>query len=276
MRKCLLLIAVVLVLFAQGLPPLYAAEVENDPKQLLERLYSPGGQPPIRDLLADVKQRGKDDKGVDVQISESKIYFLQPNKFRSDTTYSSSNQPVLAGAIYYTIIRDGEFVYKFVPYGETYVKIGKDPKEPSLILPFYIQKYLSYNNYNYVYLGQEKIDDKLLKVIGMINPGKIDSKDYKISMVKIWIDTEKWIPFKTELSMYPDSKDKTVVSVKRITYRDIRQLDDGRYWPFQVQIDTDAKGDNKFKSESTIFYNTIGINVALDPSLFAPMDKYVK
>lgn len=277
MKKYLFLIMAVLVLFAQGLLPLYAADAENDPRELLGRLYSPAGQPPIRDLLADLRQRGTDDKGVDVQISESKIYFLAPNKFRSDTTYSSANQPILAGAIYYTIIRDGNYVYKFMPHSNDPVgKITVDTPESSLILPFYIQKYLVYNDYKYVYLGWEKIDGQILKVVGMINTNKIADEDYKISMVKVWIDTDKQIPFKVEISMYPDKKDKTIVSVKRITYRDPQKLDDGRYWPFQILIENDAKGNNKFKPECTIFYDTIGINVSLDPSLFTPLSDYVK
>ncbi|MFH1454449.1 MAG: outer membrane lipoprotein-sorting protein [Armatimonadota bacterium] len=278
MRKYLLLTILVLFtvcLFAQPAN----AIVEKDPMELLNHLYAPKGELPLRDLIADadlyayVKEHPYSPDSMLTNIYKFRIFYTAPNKLRIDQVNTNKTVPSVVLGAFEVVIRDGKTVFIYVPYGDMPVKMDLDKPSPSIYLPFYIQKYPTYNNFKYVYLGQEKEGDKIIDVVGIINP----KEDYAVNMTKLWIDSEKWVPAKLEYTKYVDPKKKGDTYTKRVTYTDVRQIRDGRYWPFKIKIEELNKDTkDKFEFESTLIYKDVIINTDLDPDLFAPMKKYLK
>lgn len=268
MKKYLFLIVVLAMVLSICA---FAAETK-DAKQLMNSLYSSKGEP-IRDAIMDadvfidIKETPFSASKTRVKAAENKMYFLAPNKFRIDIVNAVPNLPISGTTK--TIIRDGKYTYTFVAYGDAPAKIDIDKPGSTGYLPFFLQKYPIYDDFKYFYLGQEKIDGQMLDVVALINPASY--VDYNDNMVRVWINTEKQIPVKIEYSKYKDKDKKETYNV-RIKYQDLRQLPDGRWWPFKVLIEEANKDtDWIFKFSNVAIFKRAAVNVGLEESLFKPI-----
>lgn len=277
MKKLFFLIAVLIIVSAIVVP-CYAESKVKDAKQLMDHLYRPDGQEPVRDAIIDAEKIMEVSEGpfalstVKIKVTQDKMFFLAPNKFRADVQDTNPNSPLYGQTR--TIIRNGKFVYTFIAFGEAPAKMEIDKPENTNYLPYYLQKYPITNEYKYIYLGQEKINDQVLEVVGLYNPANY--VDYKTNLTKVWIDAKKWVPYKIEYTRYA-TKDKKDTYIKRVYYQDVRQLDDGRWWPFKITIEEfnkDSKG--KFVFESAMIYKRVAVNTGLQEELFKPMIKFLK
>ena len=271
-KKYFYLILAMVLLFALCCSISAFAEDGKDAKQLLEHLYCPEGQEPVRDAVIEsekymeVSESPYATSTKKIMVSQDKMFFLSPNKFRADILDTNP-----ASALYghsRTIIRDGKFVYTYVAYGVDFAKMEVDKPENTAYLPYYLQKYPIFSDFKYIYLGQEKINDQIYEVVGIFNPASY--VDYKTNLVKVWIDAKKWVPYKIELTKYKD-KEKKETYLRRTSYGDVKQLPDGRWWPFKITIDGFNKAKDRFIFESAVIYKKVAVNVGLEEDLFKPV-----
>ena len=110
-------------------------------------------------------------------------------------------------------------------------------------------------------VGKEKVGDRDAYVISISN-----EKDPLAKLITIWVDIERYIPLKEEYTVTEGEKDKVKEVNKTIMYKDVTQMDDGRWMPHKIE--TYASG----KMTTYIIYRQSAINVGLPPNLFAPDD----
>lgn len=242
-------------------------------RQLVDHLYVTGGQLPINDMMIvmDIYNLVEGEGGAPSmmqQISRDKVFFKAPNKLRVDSLITDKNTPLQGKLI--TIIRNGVMRFMYISLGEFPIKKEKDTPTPSSLVPFNIQKYPSDTAFKYVYLGNETINNKKIETVGIIKP-EVDPRE---NLVKVWIDTDKWIPVKVEMKKVvkitqkdEEGKEQKVEKVfsKVIAYEEPQQLKDGRWMPFVLKI--------YFAGEliSKVVYSQVGVNAGLQDDLFEPM-----
>jgi len=236
----------------------------QDGRRIIDSLYMSPGRLPINDLVADVevfspieKQKGATSLSL---ASKDKIIFKKPNKLKLDIIIHDPGGCLDGKQM--TIIRDGVQCWQYVSAGQYPVK--KKPDEPSatLNLPPNIQVYSQDANNSYSVMGKEKV--------GKVNATKvkIDDKGTGESTI-IWVDTKKWVPVKMEKKI-PDPKGKGDPITKVVNYREFKQLKDGRWFPFVLEVKINGKIDR------VVVYKALSINVGVEDHLFEPMKKFVK
>lgn len=225
-------------------------------RQMFESLFTPAGTLPVQDLVAEGEEL--EVEGVAGHLSPSmkvKYYFKAPNMLRFDRVVIDTRKP-LYGVMQVTV-RDGDSFYVFV--GHNYpAKRGVDPQIPPDSLPFTLTRYRRDASREFYYLGSEAWKDITVHRVQILNPA-----DPGWTAV-VWIDHQRRVPVQAEYTVQPDKKgDKP--GKKRVVWSDIRQLPDGRYFPYQAQIFIDER------LTSMKVYKGVRINVDLDNSLFRPI-----
>lgn len=238
----------------------------SEGRRIIDSLYSSPGRLPINDLVADLevfeplqKQTGSGESALTL-ASKDKVIFKKPNKLKLDIII---NDP--GGALdkrQMTIIRDGTHCWLYVSAGQYPVKKQPDEPSPTLNLPPNIQVYPHQASNQYSVVGKETIS-KIPTTIVKIVDGATDE------VTKIWVDTEKMVPVKMEKTM-PDPKGKGDPTVKVVNYREFKQLKDGRWFPFVLEIATDDKTDR------VVVYKAISVNVGIEDHIFEPMQQFIK
>lgn len=244
-------LAGILFILAQSL-----SAAPTDARQLVEQLYTAPGTMPIRDLVVELECLDTDSNGTMVLSSRDKIYYKYPNKLRIDAIINNPGGPMdQKEAI---IIRDGLNAWHYVSMGQYPVKKANDRPLATLNLPFYIQRYEIDNNKTYTYTGIKQIDGVTAKVVKIESP-EGDNRT-------VYLDTSRNVPLRQE---FTKTADKNTVKVL-VNYKDIKQLDDGRYFPFTIEI---SENDNLVKIRK---YKGVKANVGLEDSLFEQMNKFVR
>ena len=229
-------------------------------QQLVNGLYTPKGALPIQDLVIEVDDYVSEDSGPSNLACEanSKLFFKFPNRLRVDQLHRTPQSP-LDGKMT-VIIRDGENLWIYME-GQLPSKSGSDSQVPTLALPFNVQHYRRDQEREYYYLGQEKLQGRMVHRVQVTNPSQPDWT------AVLWIDAERHIPLQLETSGHARHHEEHMIS-KRVVYGDIRRLPDGRYFPFQLQI-----FENDVLQEVKL-YKGVRVNVGLDDTLFAPQSEY--
>lgn len=248
MRRILLVLALLIT-------PSLADENKNEQaRQLFESLFTPPGQLPVQDLVAEGEELDAEGAGGHlIQTARSKYFFKSPNMLRFDRVGTNPKKP-FQNQLHVTI-RDGDSYYIFV--GHNYPsKTGVDPQIAPDSVPFVLTRYKKDASREFYYLGVEAWKDIQVHRIQILNPA-----DPNWTAV-CWIDGQKRVPVQAEYSVAgPDKK----TSKKRVVWSDVRQLPDGRYFPYQTQIFENEK------LTSMRVYKGVRINVGLDTSLFRPI-----
>lgn len=225
-------------------------------RQMFEQLFTPAGMLPVQDLVAEGEEL--EAEGVGGHMSKTmnaKYFFKAPNMLRFDRVVVDPRKP-LVGVMQVTV-RDGDSYYIFV--GHNYpAKRGLDPQIPPESIPFTLTRYRRDASREFYYLGKEAWKDIQVHRIQILNPA-----DPNWTAI-VWIDNQRRVPIQAEYTMSPE-KPGGKPSKKRVVYSDIRQLPDGRYFPYQSQIYIDDK------LTSMKVYKGVRINVGLDTSLFRPI-----
>jgi hypothetical protein len=225
-------------------------------RQLFEQLFTPAGMLPVQDLVAEGEELEAEGSGGHmVKAMSAKYFFKAPNMLRFDRVGVNKRAP-LEGVMQVTV-RDGDSFYIFV--GHNYpAKRGVDPQIPPDSLPFSLTRYRKDASREFYYLGTESWKDIQVHRIQILNPA-----DPGWTAV-VWIDNQRRVPIQAEWTVSAD-KPGGKPGKKRTVWSDIRQLPDGRYFPYQSQIFMDDK------LTSMKVYKGVRINVGLDSSLFRPI-----
>jgi outer membrane lipoprotein-sorting protein len=224
-------------------------------RQLFESLFTPPGQLPVQDLVAEGEELDAEGAaGHLIQTARTKYFFKAPNMLRFDRLGTNPKKP-FQNQLHVTI-RDGDSYYIFV--GHNYPsKTGVDPQIAPDSLPFCLTRYKKDASREFYYLGSEAWKDITVHRIQILNPA-----DPGWTAV-CWIDSQKRVPVQAEYTVVAAKGAKP--GKKRVVWSDVRQLPDGRYFPYQVQIFEDEK------LTSMRVYKGVRINVGLDGSLFRPI-----
>lgn len=235
-------------------------------RQLVDHLYVVSGQLPIQTLILDMEAseliNDKEPNGNLRPASKDKVFFKRPNKLHAETILIDPGGTM--DGRQFTIIRDGVNSWMFVPTGEYPVKKGPDEPSPSSLLPFHIQVYPQDASKQYSMVARsDKTFGMPAEVVRIADPTSPKSS------VTVWIDRSRWVPLAQEIirpATRPGEKDE----VKRVLYKDFRQLKDGRFFPFKLEI---YKGGVLTKAYT---YKAVGVNENLPDSLFEPMNRFLK
>jgi len=233
----------------------------SDPRTLVDQLYTVSGRLPIRDLVAELEASDAgDDTGNLVNTGKDKIYYKYPNKLRVDSVIRDPGGP-LDGRQTITI-RDGTNMWHFVSTGQYPVKKAPDTASPTLNLPFNLQRYPQDGARRYELAGTQAVSGVNARVVRITNPQT--PQDVRT----VYIDTTRNVPVRLELQI-PNDKGGAPVK-KRVDYKDIKKLEDGRYMPFTLEI---YEND---KLQKVRVFSGVKVNVGLQDSLFEPMSRFVR
>ncbi len=232
-----------------------------DPRNLVDQLYTVSGRLPVRDLVAELEASDAgDDTGNLVSTGKDKIYYKYPNKLRVDSVMRDPGGP-LDGRQTITI-RDGTNMWHFVSTGQYPVKKAPDTASPTLNLPFNLQRYPQDSARRYELTGTQAIAGVSTKVVRITNP------QVPQDVRTVYIDTARNVPLRLEMQI-PNDKGGAATR-KRVDYKDIKRLEDGRYMPFTLEI---YEND---RLQKVRVFSGVKVNVGLQDSLFEPMSRFVR
>lgn len=253
---------------------LYSNRVWGDDLQarkLLDELYFARQNMPIQDMVVDLEEstpisEGEGTSSVMQLYSKDKVLFKAPNKLRVQSVIMAPNDPMNGRQL--TIIRDGVNRWMYVSSGQYPVKKGADEPSATNILPFNLQTYKTDLNKEYVLVGEEMLEGAAAKVVRIVDPSNLEF------VTTVWLDPARSVPLKMEKrsGAMAGKKDKNATNTgfTRILYKDIRQLRDGRWMPFRLEI---YRGK---VLASLVVYKSIALNVGLEDNLFEPMEKFIR
>ena len=256
------MVGLVVVLLA-GVP---ATSADFSARQLVDHLYSVSGQMPIHTLIVEMEvsvSTSKDKSGPAnlVPARKDKLFFKKPNKLRVDSIMIDPGGAMDGKQL--TTIRDGVNIWQYISMGQYPVKKGQDQPNPSSWLPFHLQVYSQDSNKQYAISGRDSSFGAPADIVKIIDPSA------PRATVTVWIDRSRWVPLCKEMVL-PAGKPGDADTVKRILYKDVRKLPDGRFFPFKVEWH-----EGGVLTWAGV-YKAVGINENLPDSLFEPMNRFIK
>lgn len=233
-----------------------------DPRHLVEELYTAPGQLPIRDMIVELECSDLAGGGSEALVPSStdRVYYKYPNRLRVESVIHEPGGPLDGKQA--VIIHDGANSWMFVSMGQYPVKKEQGPIVAA-DLPFGLMHYAQDADRQYSLEGVETYDDVQVQVVKIVSPATPGA--YR----KLWIDTVRRVPLLVEVGT-PGEKADQGPQVRKVAYKDIRKLSDGRYVPFRLET---YDGGKLVKVR---IYQGVKVNVGLQDSLFEPMDKFVK
>jgi hypothetical protein len=240
---------------------------QTDGRHLVDNLYTPDGKLPVRDLIADVEvympvehAKEKNDASPAMTLSfKSKMIFKKPNKLKTDTLIVEPGS-AMDGNIF-AEYRDGQHRWVYSIVGQFPHGTRADKQEATLKLPPNLQTYIQDANRKHTITGKEQIngiDTTIVRIEGLAGEATI-----------MWIDPVKRVPLKLERIPMSSGEDKKPLS-QICLYGDFRQLPDGRWFPFQIEIKRGTA------TQMLLIYTALSINVGIGDEIFHPMEKFVK
>lgn len=243
--------------------PSAGAAASPEARQLVDNLYTPAQGLPIRDLILEVEcSELVEENGIGnlLPSSTDRVYYKFPNRLRVDTVFYDPGAQM--DGKQFVIIRDGSNMWLFSSMGQYPMKKGADTQEPSLELPFSLQKYPQDANDDYTLVGNDAFEGIPVKVVQIQNPARPDLP------TRVWIDPVRRVPLQLVTKVKGQGSSGPVE--KKVIYRDIKQLEDGRYLPMRLEIYVDQV------LRKARVYRGAKVNAGLQDSLFEPMKGFLK
>jgi outer membrane lipoprotein-sorting protein len=236
----------------------------NDGRPIIDHLYITKGQMPIEDMIIELDESvatssSGQGSGSLVAAGKDKIYFKAPNKIRIDSIISDPGGALDRRAS--IIIRDGTSVLNYLSTGQYPVKKKQDEPSAPLNIPFNIVHYQQDVERVYTVTGTEMIDDVNTTVV------KITNNPNPSEEITVWVDRTRNVPLQLTLKKKGDKGEDIL---KKVLYRDIRKTKDDRFFPFKLEIYVNDK------IRFVVAYTALAINCGVDPTLFTPMEKFIK
>lgn len=251
-------IALVLFILLYSLAASGVRSEDNEARQILDRLYKPSGQMPIKDMVLELDENTVSGGSSSLVASgKDKIYFKAPHKIRVDSLVFDPEGALDRKTM--IIIRDGKMAWQYLSTGQYPVKKKQDEPSAPLNIPFGIVQYPQDLEKQYAFMGAEVVDGVNTSVVKITSSAGEE--------VTVCIDNVRCIPLKMILKK-KDDKGKDIV--KKVLYKQIGKAKDGRYFPYKLEI---YKND---AVERVVVYTAVTFNVGLDEGLFMPMEKFVK
>ena len=255
-RKSLLTVGLVMVTaLVLSARLAWAQNGKNGALQLIDKLYSPSGLMPIRDLVIELESYDfSKDNNAFVLSSNDKLYYKYPNKLRVDSILSDPGGPMdKKEAI---LIRDGVTALYYISMGQYPVKKAPDLPSATLNLPFHIQQYTVDAAKKYTIKGKKNIEGAETTEILIENPQDANNN------ITVYIDSNRLVPLRLDAIRISD-KEKILL---RVDYKDIKKLSDGRFFPHKIEI-----YENDVHKKTRV-YKGVQANCGLDDSMFSPMN----
>lgn len=230
---------------------------------LVDNLYTPPQGLPIRDLILEVEcSELVEQNGVGnlLPSGTDRVYYKFPNRLRVDSVLYEPGTNL--DGKQFIIIRDGANMWMFSSMGQYPLKKGADTQEPTLHLPFSLQKYPQDANDDYTLVGNDQFEGIPVKVVQIQNPARPDLS------TKVWIDPVRRVPLQLIKKVKGEGSSGPVE--KKVIYRDIKQQEDGRYLPMRLEIYVDQV------LRQARVYRAAKVNAGLQDSLFEPMKGLLK
>ncbi len=235
----------------------------SEARQLVDNLYTPTQGLPIRDLILEIECSElveQDGVGNLLPSGTDRVYYKFPNRLRVDTVFHEPGTQLDGKQA--VIIRDGSNMWMFISMGQYPVKKGADTQQPSLQLPFSLQKYPHDANDDYKLVGSESFEGIPVKVVEISNP------EHPELPTRVWIDPARRVPLQLVVKVKGEASSGP--GEKKVVYRDIKQLEDGRYLPMRLEIYVDQV------LRQARVYRGVKVNAGLQDSLFEPMKGLLK
>lgn len=257
-------ILVFILLFLAAAAAIPAQTQDTNARPLLDNLYMSSGRLPINDLVADLEvfkpMDSKKQTGSSMVLaSKDKIIFKRPNKLKIDTLIVDPGAAM--DGKQFTIYRDGKQMFMYASVGQYPVKKGRDEPSPTLSLPPNLQVYPQDAENPCTLAGSETVNGVPCKIVKIADSSRSTEN-------MIWIDTKRWVPIKMVLKV-PDAKGEKTIT-KSVSYRDFKQLKDGRWFPFSIEV----KENNV--TNRLVVYRALSVNVGIQDNIFEPMQKFYK
>jgi len=242
----------------------FSFAANTDGRPLVDHLYITKGQMPIEDMIIELDESyasssAGQGSAVLVPSGKDKIYFKAPNKIRVDTVISDPGGALDRRAS--IIIRDGTTVWNYTSTGQYPVKKKQDEPSAPLNIPFNVVRYPQDVDKVYTIMGTEMVDEVNTTVVKITNNLNLSEE------VNVWIDRTRNVPLKLTLKRKGDKGEDIN---KRVLYKDIRKTKDERFFPFKMEIYVNEK------IQRVVVYTALAINCGVDPTLFAPMEKFTR
>ncbi|HEY4001435.1 MAG TPA: outer membrane lipoprotein-sorting protein [Candidatus Xenobia bacterium] len=258
-RASALFLVGVLAFSLLGLAPTRAND--SQARQILDHLYMSSGGP-IQDLMIDLEcsilPPGETNGNLQL-TSRDKIFFKRPNKLRDDSIMFAPGNQLNGTTTSY--IRDGVNMWVYTSWSDHPAKELDDQPTGSVRIPFFIQRYPQDASKDFSVVGHQSVNGVPATVIKVTTPS--DPPD----VMTVWVDTDKWVPLKTE---HVVAKKPKGTLLRRVLYKDVRKAADGRWFPLQIEIYEDDV------LTQVIVYKTLSINTGLQDTLFEPMARFTK
>lgn len=185
-------------------------------------------------------------------IYSIKSDFLAPNKVRIEIISYFKGEAYICGIQ----MRNGNIERGWATCHHCGRFFKEDDHRHSNFLPFNTDTQPQDLYRKYSLAGEEKLYGKDVYVINIDN-----EKDSHIKFLTVWIDKELFIPIKEEHI----NRDAKGTEIKKTTiYKEPKQMTDGRWIPFRVELYDNDKMINY------ILYKNVIINQGLSEDLFNP------
>ena len=238
--------------------PLHLYAQSTEARQILDHLYRPAGQMPIKDMVIELDESATSGGSADLSASgKDKIYFMAPHKIRVDALIFDPGGALDRKTM--IIIRDGKMAWQYLSTGQYPVKKKQDEPSAPLNIPFGIVQYPRDMEKQYAVTGTEVVDNVTTSIIQITSAGGEE--------VTVCVDRKRCVPLKMVLKK-KDDKGKDIV--KKVLYKQIGKTRDGRYFPFKLEVYINEAVNR------VVVYTALAINSGLDSSLFEPMEKFIK
>lgn len=247
-------------LVAASFCPVALAEPGSDDagRLLVEQMYTVAGGAPVKDMVIELEDHAAVNGANPTLVGKTKLFFKSPAQLRADLVQVAPKSPT--DGLLTVVIRDGQnlWIYGSGPYP---AKSTADTPSPSLALPYNLQKYRRDSEREFFDLGPETCEGVKVRRVQILSPSQPNWT------AVIWVDPVRRVPLQLEVGV-PDKEGKT--KKKKVVYKDIRQLPDGRYLPFQIHV----YEDDVFKDLK--IYKGVRVNVGLDSQLFEPVQELIR
>jgi len=233
------------------------AQPATEPSEPLKSLYTNSSGLQIKDAVIEMAVSEANESGQLSPSSSDLLTFKKPNSLRVDSTLIDPGGTYDEKKI--TIIRDGTNSFMYMDGGAFPVKKSLDEPSGTNNLPYYLQVYPQDQENQVSASGNETVEGVNCRKIN------INLSAFPGNTVKLWVDTQKRVPVKIERNYPQDGNNPARTLV--ISYQDIRQLPDGRYFPFKLVFSQNGQ------TTKTIIYKTVKINTGVEDGIFHPSDK---
>jgi hypothetical protein len=244
-------------------------QAQVDGKSLVDKLYTVDGQLPIKDLVGDAEvlmpvsqsKKSTTSQPAMVLTFKSKFFLKKPDKLKIVTFFVDPGNPMDGNII--SEYRDGRNHYFYSITGQFPHNRGADKQIATMKIPPNLQTFRIDANREHIVTGTE--------IINGINTTVVRIEGLAGDATILWIDPIKRVPLKMQrLQSVSSPSGENKVTTQTCHYGDFRQLKDGRWFPFKIEIRKDGA------IQMLMVYKSLSVNVGIGDEIFLPLNNVTR